>query len=857
MYRSYLVETRPKNGRRMFLIGVLVFTVMVVFGCRKSGKKDVDAGLDAGIDGALIDGEVIDGDLVDAEVDGEVDGEVPLMADCEGVAFEPCTPAEGNNGVTLLKGTVLTPENVICNGEVLISRVTQKIICVGEDCSGEPEAAQATVLCADIISPGLIDSHNHMTFNTIPPWRHDGVLYEHRDEWRTDSAFNAYDVRLSGDVPDRYSEFRLLMSGTTGVHKSSGRVSTFTGVRNLDRGPAGNRLGMPNSAITECVFPLAGHCHDKPDYDNLDPSLRSYIVHLSEGINQKSFDEFETFVNDGQLGNRTTIIHGVSLDSHQAEATASSGAAFIWSPQTNIDLYGVTAPVTAIWNMGIPVALAPDWTISGTLNLIAELKCADHLNTKYYDSFFSTRDLFSMVTSGAAAAMRIDDLVGWLYPGHFADVIAVSGDREFPYDTVIDMQSADVRAVFIGGEAYYGDVDALNSDIEYNSFCETIDVCSTPKRICIKEEAGEPSRPLNRTQWALWSYDDYIEYLQGELDELMDQNNPPPEHEYLYTLLPLFKCEAFHWCDMGNAYVPGTPTAEDADGDGIPDHLDNCPYVFNPDQGDLDGDGVGDACDPCPYQADPEDCPKPDPRDRTGDGVPNYRDNCPFHYNPDQEDTSGDGIGDVCHPCPSHFLPDGGACPATVYEVKTGVYLPGDPVLILDVLVTGLASNRGFFVQTPVDHVDFAGEDWSGIYIYTGSSPSVSVGDRVNVEGVVHDFYDQIQIAGNPLVTVVSQNNPAPEPIMATPEEIAAGGSRADALEGVVCEIHNVTVTDLQLTFNEWEVDDVLWINDFLYLTDPFPSVGEQFSIVRGILQWTWSDSKLNPRSAEDVIPGG
>jgi hypothetical protein len=109
----------------------------------------------------------------------------------------------------------------------------------------------------------------------------------------------------------------------------------------------------------------------------------------------------------------------------------------------------------------------------------------------------------------------------------------------------------------------------------------------------------------------------------------------------------------------------GCNTAQDADCDGILNATDNCPVTSNTDQLDTDGDGVGDACDNCLLT------PNPDQADPDGDGVGTFCDNCPNNANTDQVDTDGDGIGDACDP--ENFV--------TIFTDVSPGALPGSQVI--------------------------------------------------------------------------------------------------------------------------------------------------------------------------------
>ena len=98
-----------------------------------------------------------------------------------------------------------------------------------------------------------------------------------------------------------------------------------------------------------------------------------------------------------------------------------------------------------------------------------------------------------------------------------------------------------------------------------------------------------------------------------------------------------------------NSAVSGHVTigTSDCDDEGIPDPVDNCPCLRNPNQADTDGDNIGDACDNCPHVA------NTNQSDTDSDGIGDACDNCPATANPGQQDADGDLRGDACDPCPT------------------------------------------------------------------------------------------------------------------------------------------------------------------------------------------------------------
>ena len=101
---------------------------------------------------------------------------------------------------------------------------------------------------------------------------------------------------------------------------------------------------------------------------------------------------------------------------------------------------------------------------------------------------------------------------------------------------------------------------------------------------------------------------------------------------------------------------------------------------------------------------------------------------------------------------------------AEIYAIQgAGMSSPfdGSYVRTLDNVVTAI-DNNGFFMQTPESRSDADENTSDGIFVFTGAAPSVAVGDMVDVEGRIVEFFNFTEFAVGSLVTVTSGGNSTP-----------------------------------------------------------------------------------------------
>jgi MYXO-CTERM domain-containing protein len=365
-------------------------------------------------------------------------------------------------------------------------------------------------------------------------------------------------------------------------------------LRNLDSST--RQEGLSETAVDIDTFPLGDsngtQLTEGCGYPNVVTpddiaGVDAYLAHVAEGGGASARHAFiclgEADPDPDLVRDESAFVHGIGLLASDLDEMAAAGTSLVWSPRSNFALYGDTAAVTSADALGVPIALGTDWSATGSMNLLRELRCADSFNQIHLAGHFSDRELWLMVTRNAAAATATDDAIGQLASGLAADVAIFDGRERTDHRAVLGADPPDVVLVLRGGVVLYGDAGVLE-DLPEGAACDALDVCGTQKRVCLSAEIGISLAALQASAEPI-----YPAFFCGTPD-----GEP--------TCVPSRPLSV-----EGSSVYDGIPTEGDADGDGLADTSDNCPQHFNPirpldtgAQADFDADAIGDVCDPTP-----------------------------------------------------------------------------------------------------------------------------------------------------------------------------------------------------------------------------------------------------------------
>jgi len=192
----------------------------------------------------------------------------------------------------------------------------------------------------------------------------------------------------------------------------------------------------------------------------------------------------------------------------------------------------------------------------------------------------------------------------------------------------------------------------------------------------------------------------------------------------------------------------------------------------------------------------------------------------------------------------------GGPDYTPIYDIQYTADPSGDSPLKdqADVTTEGIVTAHfqyGYFIEDP------AGGAWNGLWVHdTTNAPAL--GDRVRLTGTVIEYYNLTELDLLTGYEVLSSGNALPDPVV-----LPTGDVSQEQWEGVLVRVENVTVTNPDLGYSEWEVDDgsgPLAV-DNLGADTYVPALGDELVAIIGPLNYSYGAFKIAPRDDDDIIP--
>ena len=355
------------------------------------------------------------------------------------------------------------------------------------------------------VYPGLIDLHSHLAYNFLPLWSAPSdEPYDNRYKWANPDTTYGRDVGRPAEAMGiaaaaaalRYAEVKAIVGGVTAIQGSPPLTRPFPGwmVRNIEKERFPDTQPA-KQAIYQSVIP-----RPRAELKKAANHMRrgsSYIYHLAEGTSQKMRDEFDLIESNGCAQQGLIGIHCTALgaaDYREWKQRASGGGTVVWSPFSNIWLYGDTTDVLAA-RRHMHVCLGSDWSPSGTRNLLGELKVAALWNRTALAGELSAMEICEMTTRSPGLALEAPwgRVAGRLEAGALADLALFARASADPYKSLLAANERHVKLVIVGGEPAYG-LGSLMADAGVKG--DALRVAGLPRQVRTKLPAErQPEEP--------------------------------------------------------------------------------------------------------------------------------------------------------------------------------------------------------------------------------------------------------------------------------------------------------------------------------------------------------------------------
>src|SRR5215210_4739428 len=322
------------------------------------------------------------------------------------------------------------------------------------------------------IYPGLIDLHNHLSYDALTLWRVPR-LYTNRDQWGGHPDYRKLisgPMTVLGKTPGfveavvRYVECKALLGGVT----TAQGVALFSnqGIQRYYRGVVRNVEETGEDDLPDAATKISDvEAADAERFLDRLQNSSCMLLHLSEGTDGRARTHFEALrMADGDWAITPALagIHCAALEPGDFGVLAEHGGAMVWSPFSNLLLYGQTADVGAARGAGVRIALGSDWSPSGSKSLLGELKVA-RIVAAEQNIGLSDRELLAMATREAAKILKWDGALGSIEAGKRADLTVLYGRSTDPYTNLLEAGETDLALVVIDGVPRLGNGRLMGS----------------------------------------------------------------------------------------------------------------------------------------------------------------------------------------------------------------------------------------------------------------------------------------------------------------------------------------------------------------------------------------------------------